>query len=289
MQHKLQATAKLVNNWKYIVMHLQNYAEDRSNKSTDREKAKGILKKILEYKLVWFMHFLKDVLNEVAKVSLIFQREDVNVPTAAAKIQSAKLSLQNMKEKPGVNLCKFEDEVNENKYRKHTLHHVVTADSLSTQRRRIIQSLCDCMDSRFENFCKEPIYLSCKIFDHKNWPDDHESLVNYGLQELRVINDHYQSVLENCNCDIEAAFSEWAELKLYVKDKSKFIGKDPLCVWQRVGQEDAERQEYLNILKVVHLTSVYPLANAACERGFSTMKRIKSDWRCSYQMVQWIF
>ena len=88
-------------------------------------------------------------------------------------------------------------------------------------------------------------------------------------------------MLENCNCDIEAAFSEWSELKLYIKDNSKFIGKDPLCVWQRVSQEDAERQEYLNILKVVHLTSVYPLANAACERGFSTMKHIKSDWRCS--------
>ena len=73
-------------------MHLQNYAEDRSNKSTDREKAKGILKKRLECKLVWFMHFLKDVLNEVAKVSLIFKR-DVHVPAAVAKIQSAKLSL----------------------------------------------------------------------------------------------------------------------------------------------------------------------------------------------------
>ena len=89
VQNKLQATAKLVNNWKYIVMHLQNYAEDRSNKSTDREKAKGIL---------WFMHFLKDVLNEVAKVSLIFKR-DVHVPAAVAKIQSAKLSLQKQERK----------------------------------------------------------------------------------------------------------------------------------------------------------------------------------------------
>ena len=34
-------------------------------------------------------------------------------------------------------------------------------------------------------------------------------------------------------------------------------------------------------MKVVHLTSVYPLANAACERGFSTMKTVKSDWCCA--------
>ena len=36
-------------------------------------------------------------------------------------------------------------------------------------------------------------------------------------------------------------------------------------------------------MKVVHLTAVYRLANASCERGFSTMKRIKSDWRCALQ------
>ena len=30
---------------------------------------------------------------------------------------------------------------------------------------------------------------------------------------------------------------------------------------------------------LIHLTSLYLLSNASCERGFSSMKRIKSDWR----------
>ena len=48
-----------------------------------------------------------------------------------------------------------------------------------------------------------------------------------------------------------------------------------------MSQEDAVRHDYSNILKVKHLTSVYPFVNAACERGFSTIKKIKSDWRCA--------
>ena len=176
-----------------------------------------------------------DVLSEVTKVSLLFQTEDMNVPIAIAKVRSAKLSLLSMKERPGVNLCIFDDRVEGNKYKEHTLRHVVTTNSFSTQRRRIAQSLCDCIDSRFESFCDAPIYVSCKIFDHKNWPEDHEALVSYGLQELRVITDHFQNVLENCNCDIESALNEWSELKLYVKENLKFTGKDPLSVWQRVS------------------------------------------------------
>ena len=38
---------------------------------------------------------------------------------------------------------------------------------------------------------------------------------------------------------------------------------------------------FKDILKIIHLTSVLPLSNATCERAFSTMKRIKSDWRCN--------
>ena len=70
---------------------------------------------------------------------------------------------------------------------------------------------------------------------------------------------------------MESAFDEWSELKLFVKRNPHF----------RIKKEDCERNIYSNIMKVVHLRSVYPFANAACARGFSTMKRMKSDWRCA--------
>ena len=39
--------------------------------------------------MVLYMGFVKDVLNEVAKISLLFQREDITVYSAVTKLQSA--------------------------------------------------------------------------------------------------------------------------------------------------------------------------------------------------------
>ena len=78
---KLRPATKLIANWKLIVIHLQNYIEDKSNKAEDWPKGKGILKKIMEYKFIWFLHFMTDVLNEIPKLSLLLQKEDVALPS----------------------------------------------------------------------------------------------------------------------------------------------------------------------------------------------------------------
>ena len=57
VDHKLRSATKLIANWKLIVIHLQSYIEDKSNKAEDRAKGKGILKKVMEYKLILFLHF----------------------------------------------------------------------------------------------------------------------------------------------------------------------------------------------------------------------------------------
>ncbi|CAH3178801.1 unnamed protein product [Porites lobata] len=177
------------------------------------------------------------------------------------KVQSVQLALSEMMDNPGRNLQRFQEELNGAVYKEHTLTHVVAQNALTQERRRITQELRDCLDSRFSSL-QEPIYKSCNIFDH-------------------LITDHFQHILNNCGCDVDAAFSEWTELKMHVKNNPHFRVLHPLSLWQRISQEDVERNNYSNIVKVIHLTSVYPLANASCERGFSTMKRVKSDWRCT--------
>ena len=42
----------------------------------------------MEYKLIWFLHFMRDVLNEIAKLSLLLQREDVTLPSIMIKVQT---------------------------------------------------------------------------------------------------------------------------------------------------------------------------------------------------------
>ena len=113
---------------------------------------------------------MRDVLNEIAKLSLLLQREDVTLPSIMIKVESVQLALSEMMANLGRNLQRCQEELNGAVYKEHTLTHVVAQNSL-TQKRRITQELRDCLDSRFSNL-QEPIYKSCNIFDHSNWPDD---------------------------------------------------------------------------------------------------------------------
>ena len=195
-------------------------------------------------------------------------------------VQSVHLSLSEMMDNPGRNLQRFQDELNGAVYKEHTFTHVLAQNALTHEKRRITQELRDCSDSRFSSL-QEPMCKSCNIFYHSNWSDVEAALVQYGRNELQVITDHFQHILNNSGCDVDSTFSEWPELKLHVKNNPHFRFLHPLSLWRRISQEDVERNNYSNIMKVIHLTSVYPLANASCEGGFSTMKRLKSDWRCT--------
>lgn len=80
------AITKLIVNWKVVIMHSMRYDGDGSNRGEDRAKALGILKKLREYKLVWYLHFMKDALREFARFSLSFQSEDLKMLTTLTKL-----------------------------------------------------------------------------------------------------------------------------------------------------------------------------------------------------------
>ena len=52
-----------------------------------------------------------------------------------------------------------------------------------------------------------------------------------------------------------------------------------LDVWQHVRRQD--RVEFRNIAWLVKIVLLIPIDTSECERGFSLMGRIKSDWRAA--------
>lgn len=95
IDHKLRATWKLLRNWVVTVCHLENYASDTKNRGEDRATAKGILNKMLQYKFVWYIHFLRDVLNELQCSYYQFSFSE-RVSSAISKLQVSELVLQNL-------------------------------------------------------------------------------------------------------------------------------------------------------------------------------------------------
>lgn len=202
IDHKLGASSKLLGNWQVIVLHMQNYAEDVTNREGDRAKAKGILKKLLQYKLVWFLHFLKDLLNELATVSLTFQRENINVSSALTKLQASELGLKHIHDNQSQSLDEFHDNINHDgdsyMYKGHTLHNFIPDETLVRQKKQIVQGMLDCLHARFENLIENQNFLVCNAFDHKNWPNnDNSALLQYGTDEVKHVFNHFKPVLEN--------------------------------------------------------------------------------------------
>lgn len=284
VDHKFRAISKLISNWKILVMHMMSYSEDNSNASQYRAKAKGILKKMMMFKFIWFLHFMKDLLKEIAKISLQFQRNDITLSSVLTKLQSANESLCYLSDNDGESLQNFWQNLeNGNEYQGEKLSYVVAKESLFEEKKRLVCTVIDCIHSRLSNIDNDSLYLSCHVFDPKNWPNyqDRQALLLYGSDDIQVLFNHFQIPLTDAGFDLNSARGEWKDLKLYVSRNDHFRGKNPLNIWQRVSQEDIDREEYKNILLLIHMTNLYPLSNAACERAFSVMKRIKDDWRCS--------
>ena len=116
VDHKLRAIAKLIENWPIIVTQMENYAEDKSNKPEDRVKVRGYLTQLKQHKMVLYMGFVKDVLNEVAKISLLFQREDITVYSAVTKLQSAQTSLRGLIDNDGPSVTELKAQIREGKF-----------------------------------------------------------------------------------------------------------------------------------------------------------------------------
>ena len=182
----------------------------------------------------------------------------------------------------GNQISATKNEIVDGMFRGHKLQNIIPDEALAANRARIVQSVLDCLNHRLENLTVEPIFTACYAFDHQNWPlaTNRDALMLYGKEDVRLVFQRYETILTNAGCDLVNALSQWGDLKIHVAGTPRYTPLHPLLVWQLISQMDQDKGDFLDILKIIHLTSVLPLSNASCERAFSTMKQIKTDWRC---------
>ncbi|WAR01280.1 hypothetical protein MAR_007838 [Mya arenaria] len=215
--HKLRAASKLLRNWQVIVAHMQNYAEDVTNRDSDRAKAKGILKKLLQCKFSWFLHFFVWTLMFVVQL----QASELNFLKHIHANQSQSLNEFH-------NKVHLENDTDRYMYKDNTLQNFLPDETLVRHKKQIVKSMLDCLNARFKKLTEDLNFLVCNAFIHKNWPNNDNS-----------------------------------------------------AVWQCISQEDENKGDFVNILKIIHLTSVYPLSNAWCKRSFSALKRTEDkEYQC---------
>ncbi|KAJ4947448.1 hypothetical protein JOQ06_009483 [Pogonophryne albipinna] len=145
---------------------------------------------------------------------------------------------------------------------------------------RLINDLCRFLSARFGNLETGILKATSTLFDLSNRPEDTAELATFGNAELMEFMEHFQSILAECGdfTSGEAAKREWLDLKVLVQSHYRHI--EPQVLWQRLLTGAIGREDQFKQMKViVEITQVLPMSSSCCERGFSSMKRIKSDWR----------
>ena len=98
MASRLRAYKAVIKHYNSVVMHL----EDASNRKTDEvSKCVGYLKTLLSVKFVEGLHFMVDVLEILASVSLAFQKNDIFITDLTVKLSEAAIRLEALKHEPG--------------------------------------------------------------------------------------------------------------------------------------------------------------------------------------------
>ena len=87
-----------------------------------------------------------------------------------------------------------------------------------------------------------------------------------------------------CKDSISISFLLPLEMKIFLQfDMSTFYRSEGLhrLTWMDVIPALEAQQLCPNVLSVIKLLLTLPVHSAECERGFSVMKKVKSDWRAT--------
>lgn len=144
----------------------------------------------------------------------------------------------------------------------------------------LLRSVIARLQSRFKGVeSHQVLQAAAKLVDPREWAADHQELACYGRDHLATVCDHFANVLDRIGCDRDKAQRvEWPAAKVLIKSLSQSLQRN---AWQDFFLDNERRSSFPNLLLIVELILVLPLSTATVERGFSAMKRTKTDWRNS--------
>lgn len=285
VSHLLRALAVLLQkNFQAIVSHFEHTAEARDSSAEMQGRGRNLSKKLKAYKFQLHLHLMWDILEEISKISLIFQKDNISISQVKAEIERASQALENMKRRPGKHLASLKEEVGDaTLFRGVSLTRNNTDDRLFEHTKAaIIIDAKQFLASRFVDF-NSPVLNACAVIsNYKSWPKDRNDLGLYGEQELVTVAQHFQSVLRSNAFDLEEAKDQWLSLKLYCYDHKNITNLSRAEFWVEVfNQVHPDELDLSHMLMVVEICLAMAVSSSCCERGFSCMGRLKSEYRNS--------
>ena len=229
------------------------------------------------------MLFFHMLLQPLAAVSCHLQENSVDLLFAIASFESFhtaidKLSVEGWGNPETSELSKLMSLDAESTFKGIQLsgNKIAIVSAFKTSILSYVQKLKSCVYDSLKDLEERDIFKALKLLEIGTWPKNKEALDIFGHQELSLLCDHFNTILLKNEVDIQSTASEWDAFKNFCSGNLLHLPKEK--IWSLLITDN--RLKYPNLGHLFEILLVFPVSNAAVERGFSAMKRIKTDWRC---------
>ena len=239
--HMRRAIEILADSYKVLLTHFEHVSQAAPGETTADVKGRAtfLVRKLRDMKILKFVHFMRDLLEIIAQLSLAFQKDDCTVNTMLDAVETVNLQLTALTLAPGAHLAAFNAEVQEDPadpnsfiYKGVPLKNIQNEDNIYTDVILDVQNrINNCLES--ERDPATDILRAARMFDVAEWPHGRQDLAIYGDVEIAKLLEHFEPLLNRLNIEPGQVRQEWVALKAYISNANWL----PLAACFTNGQE----------------------------------------------------
>ena len=287
--HMSKAAAALARCYKVIYTHFDHVSQAGPGQATAevRGRATNLARKLRDFKVLRFLHYLLDLLEILARLSLNLQKIDVSTMDFLDYFETCSLELEILRQQSGEHLEAFLNEVqvdsDEVSYQDVQLTGYVR-DMDYADLQDVTANVSARIQGRLEdaNDASRLIFTNARVLDTRTWPGSREDLAVFGNREIQVLADHFGEPLQRIGCQVD----ELPRIAVKAHVGNMILNQprprpEEMTKLSSLYLVPENRRRFQNFLLLMDIALSLPVSASTCERGFSAVKRVKSDWRCN--------
>ena len=278
-----------------------------ASKNTDvKGRAKYVAEKMRSIQFSAFCHFLADMFEIIAKLSLKMQRNDLILPVAVSLLHETVANIEALKIRPVPNehLARFMNMLQHSGVKDELRFQGITLrGSLNGKPKRgdvrtgsfqsrVNEAIGLCLTGLEERFGSlinsasnsesttkygtADVINDLLVFNVDAWPKSTKELVDFGNEKIECLVHWFQPLLQKAGCDVSSIPEEWFSSVLV---DTSFRDKDYASLWETLLIKTPYKDDFENVLHLVEILLVKPISAVQCERAISAQNRIKSSVR----------
>lgn len=276
-----EAVFAVYKSWSSLVTYFRRH---------DDSKCKSFRAKLTDYKFVSVLHLLMDILPSVAQMSMVLQKQDIDIAAVKPAFDGLKDKIKLAKRRKSHYQCELQEKLQmKENVPVYKGNHLTVGSNLkdtSKQLETIRHEFCDTMIKNIEDrFPKEALTVASAFHVFGMRPlsfmsvDDREA---FGKKEMDILLEHYGKeitkegvtsppMVNPVKCKEEFQLAKKIVLEqMYPRDSTKLLLKLLFTYHKDILP---------NLLVLANLCLIMPFQTADCERGFSCQNGIKTSRR----------